>query len=72
MKEDLKNARMLYETILEAIEHADMSREAVIAVLTKVLVLTCIPDESKRELLERVAYVYDFENFYRPESTEIN
>lgn len=62
----------LLEGILELCEAADIPRIAVIAVLSKVLVIASLPDENKEDFLNRLSYVYDFENFMRPDSQEVH
>ena len=70
-KETARTAALL-EGVLELCEAADIPRVAVIAVLSKVLVLACLPDEDKEQFLARLSYVYDFETFMRPDSQEIH
>lgn len=74
MLDDGEKARtaMLLEGVLELCEAANVPRSAIVAVLSKVLVVACLDDEDKDDFLARMAYVYDFERFMKPDSKEIH
>lgn len=71
-KAEVARTGALLEGILELCDAANLPRIAVIAVLSKVLVIASLPDENKEEFLTRLSYVYDFENFMRPDSQEVH
>jgi hypothetical protein len=68
------NARdlsMLYEGLVEMVSHSEVSQRATLAVLIKVLVLLALSGgTSKEEFLQQIEYVWDYENFFQPDSNE--
>jgi hypothetical protein len=52
---------------------AETSPQEALAVLVKVAVLTALASgEDKQGFLDKVGYVWDYENFNQPDSKEIN
>jgi len=68
------NARdlsMLYEGLVDMVSHSEVSQRATLAVLIKVLVLLALSGgTSKEEFLQQIEYVWDYENFFQPDSNE--
>ena len=66
-----KDLAMLYEGMVEIVNHSEVGIKATQAVLTKVLVLLAMSSGStKEEFFEQVEYVWEFENFFQPDSSE--
>lgn len=66
-----KNVALFYEGIVEMVSHSEVDLSATLAVLTKVLVLLAMSSgEDKDKFFERVDYVWEFENFFQPDSNE--
>jgi len=66
-----KNVALFYEGIVEMVSHSEVDLNATLAVLTKVLVLLAMSSgEDKNKFFERVDYVWEFENFFQPDSNE--
>jgi len=59
---------MLYEGMVDMINHSELGIKATQAVLTKVLVLLALSSgSSKQEFLDQLEYVWEFENFFQPD-----
>lgn len=71
-RDETRRTSALLEAVLELCDAADLPRVAVVAVLSKVLVIACLPEEDKEMFMARMAYVYDFEKMMRPDSQEIH
>lgn len=68
-----KEISMLYEGLIHLMNHAETSPQETLAVLVKVAVLTAIASsEDKQGFIDKVGYVWDYENFNQPDSKEIN
>jgi len=66
-----KEIALFYEGIVEMVSHSEVDLSATLAVLTKVLVLLAMSSgEDKQKFFERVDYVWEFENFFQPDSNE--
>jgi len=66
-----KDIAMFYEGIVEMVSHSEVDVSATLAVLTKVLVLLSMSTgEDKEKFFERMDYVWEFENFFQPDSSE--
>jgi hypothetical protein len=53
------------------VSHSEVDISATLAVLTKVLVLLSMSTgEDKEKFFERIDYVWEFENFFQPDSNE--
>ena len=70
--DESKRTALLLDGVMELCDAANLPRIAVIAVLSKVLVIASLPDEDKEEFMTRMSYVYDFEKFMRPDSQEVH
>ena len=71
MESNPKNIALFYEGIVEMVSHSEVDLSATLAVLTKVLVLLAMSSgEDKNKFFERVDYVWEFENFFQPDSNE--
>jgi len=68
-----KEMSMLYEGLIHLMNHAETSPQETLAVLVKVAVLTALASgENKQDFINKVGYVWDYENFNQPDSKEIN
>ena len=68
-----KEMSMLYEGLIHLMNHAETSPQETLAVLVKVAVLTALASgEGKQGFIDKVGYVWDYENFNQPDSKEIN
>ena len=68
-----KEMSMLYEGLIHLMTHAETSPQETLAVLVKVAVLTALAScEDKQGFIDKVGYVWDYENFNQPDSKEIN
>ena len=66
-----KDIALLYEGMIEIVNHSEVGIKATQAVLTKVLVLLAMSSGStKQEFFEQLDYVWEFENFFQPDSSE--
>jgi hypothetical protein len=71
MESTPKDIAMLYEGMVEIVNHSEVGIKATQAVLTKVLVLLAMSSGStKQEFFEQLDYVWEFENFFQPDSSE--
>lgn len=63
-----RDIAMLYEGMVDMINHSELGIKATQAVLTKVLVLLALSSgSSKQEFLDQLEYVWEFENFFQPD-----
>lgn len=63
-----RDIAMLYEGMVDMINHSELGIKATQAVLTKVLVLLALSSgASKQEFLDQLEYVWEFENFFQPD-----
>ena len=68
-----KELSMFYEGIVEMVSHTELSPQEAIAVLTKVLVLLSMSTGSnKHDFFDRLEYVWEYENFFQPDSDEVH
>ena len=68
-----KEMSMLYEGLIHLMNHAETSPQETLAVLVKVAVLTALASgEDKQGFMDKVGYVWDYENFNQPDSKEMN
>ena len=66
-----KDIALLYEGMVEIVNHSEVGIKATQAVLSKVLVLLAMSSGStKHEFFEQLDYVWEFENFFQPDSSE--
>jgi hypothetical protein len=66
-----KDIALFYEGIVDMVSHSEVDLSATLAVLTKVLVLLAMSSgEDKEKFFERIDYVWEFENFFQPDSDE--
>lgn len=66
-----KEIEMLYEGLVEIVNHSQMDADYTIGVLAKVLVLLAIASgRDKQQFMDQMGYVWDFETFFQPESHE--
>ena len=71
MESNPKDITLFYEGVVEMVSHSEVDVTATLAVLTKVLVLlTMSTGQTKEQFFERLDYVWEFENFFQPESNE--
>ena len=71
MESTPKDIALLYEGRVEIVNHSEVGIKATQAVLTKVLVLLAMSSGStKQEFFEQLDYVWEFENFFQPDSSE--
>lgn len=63
-----KDVAMLFEGMVDMINHSELGIKGTQAVLTKVLVLLALSSgTSKQEFLDQLEYVWEFENFFQPD-----
>ena len=73
MKEDEeKDMTMLFEGMIDMINHSGLETSHVLAVMSKLIVLLAVNHESKEEFLTHLGFVYDYESFMRPTSAEVH
>jgi len=61
-----RDIALLYEGMVDMINHSELGIKATQAVLTKVLVLLALSSgATKQEFLEQLEYVWEFENFFQ-------
>jgi len=66
-----KELSILYEVLVDTVNHSKASHNATLALMSKVLVLLAMSGgETKESFLERLDYVWEFENFFQPDSNE--
>ena len=66
-----KDIALLYEGMIDIVNHSEVGLKATQAVLSKVLVLLAMSSGStKEEFFEQLEYVWQFENFFQPDSSE--
>jgi hypothetical protein len=64
---------MLYEGLVEMVSHTELTPQEAMAVLTKVLVLLSLSTgTNKQDFFERIDYVWEYENFFQPDSDEVH
>jgi hypothetical protein len=63
-----RDIALLYEGMVDMINHSELGIKATQAVLTKVLVLLALSSgANKQEFLDQLEYVWEFENFFQPD-----
>jgi len=68
-----KELSMFYEGIVEMVSHTELSPQEAVAVLTKVLVLLSMSTGvNKQDFFDRLEYVWEYENFFQPDSDEVH
>ena len=71
MESSPKDIALLYEGMVDIVNHSEVGLKATQAVLSKVLVLLAMSSGStKDEFFEQLEYVWQFENFFQPDSSE--
>ena len=71
MESSPKDIALLYEGMVDIVNHSEVGLKATQAVLSKVLVLLAMSSGStKEEFFEQLEYVWQFENFFQPDSNE--
>ena len=61
-----RDISLLYEGIVDVINHSEVGIKATQAVLTKVLVFLALSSgANKQEFLDQLEYVWEFENFFQ-------
>jgi hypothetical protein len=61
-----RDISLLYEGMVDMINHSELGIKATQAVLTKVLVLLALSSgATKQEFFEQLEYVWEFENFFQ-------
>ena len=61
-----RDISLLYEGMVDMINHSELGIKATQAVLTKVLVLLALSSgANKQEFLDQLEYVWEFENFFQ-------
>lgn len=71
MESKSKDIALFYEGVVEMVTHSEVDINATLAVLTKVLVLLSMSSgASKDQFFEKIDYVWEYENFFQPDSSE--
>jgi len=66
-----KDIALFYEGIVDMVSHSEVDLSATLAVLTKVLVLLSMSSgATKEQFFEKIEYVWEYENFFQPDSNE--
>ena len=61
-----RDISLLYEGMVDMINHSELGIKATQAVLTKVLVLLALSSgTTKQEFFDQLEYVWEFENFFQ-------
>lgn len=73
MEEQPKDLKLFYEALIEMVSHTELSPTESTAVITKVLVLLSLSTGvKKQDFFERLDYVWEYENFFQPDSDEVH
>jgi hypothetical protein len=68
-----KELSMFYEGLVEMVSHTELNAQAAMAVLTKVLVLLAMSTGTKKQdFFNRLDHVWEYENFFQPDSDEVH
>ena len=68
-----KELSMFYEGLVEMVSHTELTPPEAMAVLIKVLVLLSISTgTNKQDFFDRLDYVWEYENFFQPDSDEVH
>ena len=68
-----KELTMFYEGLVEMVSHTELNSHAAMAVLTKVLVLVAMSTGTKKQdFFNRLDHVWEYENFFQPDSDEVH
>ena len=68
-----KELSMFYEGLVEMVSHTELTPQEAMAVLIKVLVLLSLSTGVKKsDFFERLEYVWEYENFFQPDSDEVH
>ena len=71
MESNAKDIALLYEGMVDVVNHSEVGLKATQAVLTKVLVLLALSSgTTKQEFFDQLEHVWEFENFFQPDSSE--
>lgn len=71
LEPNIKDIALFYEGVVDMVSHSEVDLSATMAVLTKVLVLLAMSSgEDKEKFFDRIDYVWEFENFFQPDSDE--
>lgn len=62
---------LLYEGLVEMVSHSETTPDITLSVLSKVLVLLALASgRDKEQFLAQMEHVWEFENFFQPDSSE--
>lgn len=68
-----KELAMFYEGLVDMVSHTELAPQEAVAVLIKVLVLLSISTgTNKQDFFDRLDYVWEYENFFQPDSDEVH
>ena len=68
-----KELSMFYEGLVEMVSHTELTPPEAMAVLIKVLVLLSLSTGvKKQDFFDRLDYVWEYENFFQPDSDEVH
>ena len=67
-----KDMEMLYEGMVDMINHSGLETGLVLGVMSKLIVLLAVNFESKEQFLAYLGLVYDYESFMRPTPDEVH
>ena len=70
--EQTKIVDRLFIDLLSITTSAELPRMAVVALLTKIIVMLSLDQVDREQFMDRMAYVYDFESFLKPDQLEIH
>jgi len=69
---DVEKIEQFFHALMKLCETSDLERGYMIAIMTKLVVMMSLDDGDKEEFMKRMAYVYDFESFMKPDQMEIH
>jgi hypothetical protein len=69
---DVEKIEHFFHALMKLCETSDLERGYMIAIMTKLVVMMSLDEGDKEEFMKRMAYVYDFESFMKPDQMEIH
>jgi len=62
---------LFYEGMVQMVSHSEITPEITLSVLAKVIVLLALAaGRDKEQFLAQMEHVWEFENFFQPDSSE--
>ena len=70
--DEIKHSSALFTAMIDLINEHKINPQFVYAVLAKLTVLYALQDGDKEEFLNRMSFVFDYENLMKPTSDEVH